>query len=269
MRTETTTTSVDANRHRLLEGVLLRLARRPDAGAFILRGGMLLRHWFGPARRMAEDLDLVAALPITGEEAARRFLPALANQAVEDGAAFDTDRTRYEGIWLTTGSPGVRVFASGAAGGDEIDFHVDITLGPPPRPAPVFAAIPTACGQTARVWACRPEAVCGHKMQALWHRGLSGWRPKDLHDLRLLLTRVPMDAADLRGAIAAYLADVGGTREDARALFGPASWWGMKLASARWLDFAKSSRGQGVPRDLAAVVAEVAGRLAPILEGLP
>jgi hypothetical protein len=41
----------------------------------------------------------------------------------------------------------------------------------------------------------------------------------------------------------------------------------MKRSSARWLDFVKSSRGRGVPRDLAAVVAEVAGRLAPILEG--
>ena len=80
---------------------------------------------------------------------------------------------------------------------------------------------------------------------------------------------MPMDGAALRGAIAAYLADVGATGEDARALFGASSWWGMKLSSARWLDFVKASRGQDVPRDLAGVVAKVAGRLAPILEGSP
>jgi hypothetical protein len=40
----TQATSLDAIRHRLLEGILLRLARRPDAGAFVLRGGMLMRH---------------------------------------------------------------------------------------------------------------------------------------------------------------------------------------------------------------------------------
>jgi hypothetical protein len=62
---------------------------------------------------------------------------------------------------------------------------------------------------------------------------------------------------------------VGATIDDARALFGPESWWGMKMASARWLDFVKASPGQAVPRDLAAVVAAVAGRLAPILEVLP
>jgi hypothetical protein len=95
------------------------------------------------------------------------------------------------------------------------------------------------------------------------------WRPKDLNDLRLLLTRVPTDDAELRRAIAAYLADLGGAGDDARAVFGPSSWWGMKRSSARWLDFVKSSRGQDAPRDVAAVVAEVAARLAPILEGLP
>jgi hypothetical protein len=216
-----------------------------------------------------EDIDLVATFPFDVEEAARRFLPVLADGAVADGVVFDAERTRFEGIWLSTGSPGVRVFASGTAGGVEEDFNVDLTFGPFPRPAPVFGEIPTASGEAARVWMCRPEAVVGHKMQALWHRGLAGWRPKDLDDLRLLLARMPMDDADLRGAIAAYLADAGGTGDDARAIFGPESWWGMKLSSARWLDFVKSSRGRGAPRELAEVVAEVAGRLAPILEGIP
>jgi hypothetical protein len=193
----------------------------------------------------------------------------LADGAVADGVGFDTERTRFEVIFLDTGSPGVRAFASGTVGGAEADFHVDITFGPPPRPAPAVVTISAACGEAARLWACRPEAIAGQKVQALWHLKTLCWRPKDLNDLRLLLARVPMQPAELRGAIAAYLADLGGTLDDARALFGPESWWGMKLSSARWLDFVKSSRGQDVPRDLAAVVAEVAGRLAPVLEGLP
>src|SRR3954471_3705783 len=110
MRTEAT--SLDATRHRLLEGVLLRLARRPDAAEFIVRGGMLMRHWFRPVPRPAEDLDLVATFPVAVEEGARRFLPVLADRAVADGVAFDTERVHAEGIWLATGSPGVRVFAS-------------------------------------------------------------------------------------------------------------------------------------------------------------
>jgi hypothetical protein len=266
---KTQATSPDEVRHRLLEGVLLRLARRPDAGEFILRGGLLMRHWFRPIPRPAGDLDLVATFPFAVEEAARRILPVLSDTAVADGVAFEAERVHVEGIWVDTGTPGVRALVSGVADGTEVDFHVDITFGPHPRPAPVFGALPTACGEAARVWMCRPEAVAGHKMQALWHRGMLGWRPKDLNDLRLLLLHVPTDAADLRGAITAYLADVGGTGDDARALFGPSAWWGMKLSSARWLDFVKASPGQGVPRDLAAVAAEIADRLAPVLESMP
>lgn len=248
-----------ATRHRLLEGVLLRLSRRPDPGEFVVRGGMLLRHWFRPVPRPAGDLDLVANFPFTVEEAARRIVPVFA-EAADDGVAFDTERLRVEGIWLETGTPGARVFASGVADGVEDDFNVDVTSGPFPRPAPVFTTI-----GPARVWACRPETIVGQKVQALRHLGVLGWRPKDLDDLRLLLDRVPTTAADLRAAVAAYMADVGGTVDDAVALFGPASWWGMKLSSARWLDYADARAG--VPRELTAVAAAVAARLLPVLEG--
>jgi hypothetical protein len=266
MKTEAT--CLDAIRHRLLEGVLLRLARRPDVQAFVLRGGLLMRHWFRPLPRLVEDLDLIASFPFDVEETARRFLPLLADEGVDDGVRFDCGRARAEGIWLNMDSPGVRLFASGSARGVEIEFHIDVTFGPPPRPAPIFAALPTEHGAEVRVWMCRPEAVVGHKMQALWHRGMQGWRQKDLNDLRLLLA-LPMNGAELRGAIAAYLADVGGTLDDAKALFAPSSWWGMKLSSARWLDFVRSPPGRDAPRDLAAVISEIAGRLAPILEVAP
>ena len=59
-------------------------------------------------------------------------------------------RGEMERIWLETGTPGVRVFVTGTVGGAEIDFSVDITFGPPPRPDPVFGAIPTASGGWSR-----------------------------------------------------------------------------------------------------------------------
>ena len=263
---KTQATSLDATRHRLLEGVLLRLARLPDAGGLVLRGGMLMRHWFRPTPRRALDLDLVAPSPLTVEDA-RRYLPLFADDGVEDGVAFDVARLHVEAIWRPTDNPGVRVHATGVVSDIRVDIQVDVTGGPPPRPAPVFGELPTACGQPARVWTCRPESVVGQKLQALWQLGMHHWRPKDLDDLRLLLRRMPMDPAAVREAVAALFADLGGTGADARALFA-SSWWGMKMTSARWLDFV-AARGRGAPPRLAEVVAEVAGRLAPILEGLP
>ncbi len=110
----------------------------------------------------------------------------------------------------------------------------------------------------------------GRKLHALMHMGKLHWRPKDLNDLRLLLDRVPMNVAELPEAIAASFTSRGDSpTADARSLFGRDSWWTMKTSSARWQDFVKESKGQDVPPNLARVVAEVAERLAPILERLP
>ncbi len=258
----------DAIRHRLLEGALLRLARLPDPDGFVLRGGMLMRLWFHPLPRIAGDLDLVATFPFDVAETGRRFLPILSDSGVDDGVTFDPERTRVEGIWLSSPCPGVRMYACGEYAGEEEDFSVDVTFGEPLIPAPRLLDYPAA-GGTARLWMCRPETITGRKLHALRHMGMMHWRPKDLNDLRLLLGRVPMEEAELPGAIAASFASRGDTGDHARALFGPRAWWGMKASSARWRDFARSARGLGAPQDLAAVVAEVSGRLAPILERLP
>src|SRR5215211_1777830 len=98
MRSEAT--SPDDVRHRLLEGVLLRLARRPDAGELVLRGGLLLRHWFRPLPRPAEDLDLVATFPFDVAEASRRLLAVFADNSADDGVSYDPEGVRAEGIWL-------------------------------------------------------------------------------------------------------------------------------------------------------------------------
>jgi hypothetical protein len=264
-----TAISHDVTRHRLLEGALLRMARLPEADGFVLRGGMLMRHWFRPLPRPVGDLDLVATFPFGVDEVSRRFLPILADTGVADGVLFDPERSRVEGIWLHTESPGVRVFAGGEADGEEGEFSVDITFTTPLVPAPTFGELPTTRGGPARVWMSRPESVTAQKLQALRYMGMLHWRPKDLNDLRLLLARVPMDEPELLSAIAASFAFRGFTSDDARGLFAPSSWWGMKMSSARWLDFVKAARGLDVPRALTAVVAEVAGRLAPILERLP
>jgi hypothetical protein len=262
--------SVDVTHHRLLEGVLLRLARLPDADRFILRGGMLMRLWFRPVARRAADLDLVATFAFDVEETARRFVPVLADRSVDDGVRFNAKRFRVEGIWQNTDFPGVRLFACGEVDGVEDEFSVDVTFGEPLLPAPELRDYPMLDRKlTARLWMCRPETIIGRKLHALMHMGMLHWRPKDLNDLRLLLGRVPMNVAELPGAIAASFTSRGDTTARARSIFGRNSWWTMKMSSARWQDFVRESKGREVPRNLRDVVAEVAGRLRPILERLP
>ncbi|MGE3809208.1 MAG: nucleotidyl transferase AbiEii/AbiGii toxin family protein [Gemmataceae bacterium] len=260
--------SAQAIRHRLLEGILLRLAGRADAQDLILRGGMLMRAWFRPVPRPAGDLDLVATYPFSVEETARRFLPLLAVRDVDDGIIFDTARHRVQGIWLNTPFPGVRIFAAGRVAGCADEFSVDVTFGEPLIPAPELGEYAMARAPAARLWMCRPETIVGRKLHALRHMGLLDWRPKDLNDLRLLLTRVPMRSADLPAAIAASFTSRGDKAVDARAVFGPDSWWGMKTSRVRWQDFVRAAGGPETPANLEQVVAAVSALLGPALEAL-
>jgi hypothetical protein len=231
---------------------------------------MLMRLWFRPLARPAADLDLVSTGSFSVKETARQLAPLLADRSIDDGVKFDAERFRVEGIWLNTDFPGVRLFASGEVEGVEDEFRVDVTFGEPLVPKPEQGDYPTlGCGRTARLWMCRPETITGRKLHALMHMGMLHWRPKDLNDLRLLLSRVPMSHAELPQAIAASFTSRGNTTADARALFGRDSWWTMKMARARWQDFVRDSGEQEVPGNLARVVAEVAERLEPILERLP
>lgn len=262
--------AADDTRHRLLDGFLLRLARLPDAELLILRGGMLLRHWFRPLYRPAADLDLVAAFPFSVEATTKRFAPVLADRSFDDGVTFDDERYRVEAIWTNTDYPGVRMFASGVVDGVEDEFNVDVTFGEPLIPNPVLGEYPIQDGKRmVQLWMCRPETITGRKLHALMDMGMLHWRPKDLNDLRLLLGRVPMNPADLPAAIALSFTSRGSTTAEARTFLVRGSWWTRKMSTARWQDFVKESRGQEVPRNLAQVVAEVTERLGPILEQLP
>jgi hypothetical protein len=261
--------TIDGVRHRLLEGVLLRMARLPHAESFILRGGMLLRHWFRPVPRPVADLDLVATFPFDIEETRRRFTPLLADRGVEDGVTLDAKRFRVEGIWQNTDFPGVRIHAAGKVGRAETEFHVDVTFGEPLDPPPTIGDYPMeGCSQTARLRMCRPETIVGRKLHALFHMGLMHWRAKDLNDLRLLTSRVSLDPEALPAAIATSFTSRGDAPGDARTFFAR-EWWALKRSAARWHEFVMTAHDPAVPTNLAQVVADVATRLGPTLERLP
>ncbi|MGF1579769.1 MAG: nucleotidyl transferase AbiEii/AbiGii toxin family protein [Gemmataceae bacterium] len=256
--------------HRLLEGILLRLARLPEAHQFILRGGMLMRLWFRPLLRLANDVDVVATFPFSVDETARRFVPLLSDRGFDDGVILDHERFRAEGIWLHTNFPGVRLFGAGEVDGIEEEFSVDVTFGEPLVPEPELGEYPMlGCGLTASLWMCRPETILGRKLHALLQMGRRHWRPKDINDIRLLLRHMPMNLDDLTAAIEVSFTSRGDTIDDARSLFRQHSWWTTKTSAARWHDFVRTSNDQEVPPDLLGVVANISERLDPILEQLP
>lgn len=252
-------------RHRLLEGALLRLARLPEAGGLVLRGGLLLRHWFRPLVRPAQDLDLVADRPLVLGDAAN-WLPLFADGRVDDGVRFDPTRVRVEAIWEQTVHRGLRLQAWGQFGDHEGIVQIDITGGPAPSPPAEWGMLPTASGQLAHLRMCRTDHVLGQKIQAIWHMGEERWRPKDLYDLYLLLEHTSIDVAVLHETLGSLMAEIDASMTEARGVLGPGLWWQTKSAAARWSDFANTGWGRTAPPELSNLLESVRPRLALLLE---
>jgi hypothetical protein len=244
-------------RQHLLEAVLRRVGRVQDCAGLVLRGGLLTRAWVAPWPRPTRDLDFVGDFPFGVEETAQRFRPALV-EAVEDGVCIDPDRLTAQGIWTDTEFPGVRLSLWLGLGQPDQPLSIDVGFGDPLIPEPVWLEYPSLLAEPpARVQACRPETQAGWKLHGLAEMG-PGWRPKDLADLFLIVTRVPLEADALPPAIEAAFVSRGYRVEDAVRLFqGP--HWPTKTARVRW----DAHRGR-LP-ELPQVVAEVRRRLAPAL----
>lgn len=263
--------TADGVRLRLLEGILLRLARSRHADLFVLRGGMLLRHWFRPFTRYPSDVDLVCTAPFDIKATAARLLSLLANDAVADGIEFDAERYRIQGIWLNTNFPGVRMFATGTFENQVRQFTVDVSFAEPLVPSPRLCEYALsehfADQQPIRLWMCRPETIIGRKLHAIWDMGITQWRPKDLSDIRFILKSQPTEPDALAAAIATSFTSRGDKASDAKRVFADDAWWQLKTTSARWHDFLCKTKVP-VPEELQLVVDEVAGQLQPILEQL-
>lgn len=251
-------------RHRLLEGFVLRLGRRPDADAFALRGGMLVRQWFPDARRPALDLDLVCRLPFREGDLRERVMAVLAERGVADGVAFRPDRVRFRTLWAGTPAPGLRLTALGTVDGEAAELRVDVTCGLDPQPGPERGLFRAERGSVA-VWTSRPEAIAARKLQVIAGLGRERWRPKDLNDVRMLLGRFSLAPRALGESLEAALEGCDGSIAELREAFGRAAWWRGPLAAGRWLRFLHEADGIDAPEDLAAAVAEVRARLAPVL----
>ncbi|MEZ4236956.1 MAG: nucleotidyl transferase AbiEii/AbiGii toxin family protein [Myxococcota bacterium] len=230
-------------RHRLLEGFLLRLAREPDADAFVLRGGLRVRQL---ARRTARDADLVCRLPYDVPDVRARLERTLSRDA-GDGAWFDAATLHLAPVWV--GHPALRLHAAGAADGAPGPIAVDLVFGMPLWPPPEPATLRAERG-AATLWMSRPEALIGRKLQVIASRGRLRWRPKDLADIDALLPHA--DPRALGPAVEAAFDGAERVSEVRHAFVRP-SWWAP--GRARWR--------AATPLD--AVVARVGRALAPVL----
>lgn len=220
-------------RHRLLGGFVRRIAEGDDADAFVLRGGMLVRHWFPESRRPTRDVDLVCRLPYDLRAMRALFARTLRRDAA-DGVVFEADRFRVDPIQTATPHPGMRLFAVGRAGGDFGEISIDTTFDMPIWPDAVRGRLRLGAAGEVPLWLCPPEMLVGRKLQVLAELGPHRWRPKDLSDVWMIL-RGSMKRGFLAEAIARAFA--GHDHAPFEDLLDRA-FWTDRAADVRWSRFA-------------------------------
>jgi hypothetical protein len=238
-------TSLQALRHHLMGGVIERLAR--TSTAFVLRGGYLTRAWIDPLPRPTQDLDFVGDFAFDIADTVARFGTALACR-LDDGIVIESRGAR--GIWLDTGFPGVHVeLAIGIERADQ-QLGIDIGFGDP--------LVPPSATWPNGMRVVRPETQLAWKLHGLVEMR-EQWRPKDLADIWLIATRVPLDLAALPAAIEAAFASRGFSTALAKAALADPRW-DTKTARVRWA----SHRGLV----LADVLADIRERISAALEAV-
>ncbi|MBX2799930.1 MAG: nucleotidyl transferase AbiEii/AbiGii toxin family protein [Myxococcales bacterium] len=247
-------------RHRMLEGLLWRVAQHPDAEAFVLRGGLLVRRWFSELDRPALDVDLVCDLPYDAAAMRQRVAEILSVRAT-DGVRFHVPGFRLDATWAHTEIPGFKLKVAGWVDGRPTDVTADLTFRLPVWPAPVRTSW-EGPGGAASLRTCQPQTLIGRKLQVVAELGRRYWRPKDLNDARLLLRRFELSRAVLDRSLQAAFEGYAETLAEVREAFSRDGWWHTPQAEARWEMYLEECHpSYDAPDDLDAAVGEVRQRM--------
>lgn len=226
-------------------GVVHRLARTAHGRDFVLRGGLLTSMWLpDPRMRPTRDLDFVGEFPFSIDDTRARFTPALSEQ-LDDNVVIAPE-LRATGIWLETEWPGVRLDLRLGYGAIDQALSIDVGFGDP--------LIPPAVEHDG-IRCVRPELQLAWKLHALAEL-TTGWRPKDVADLDLVIRHVPLADEELRAAIIVAFESRHFTRQAAVEVLR-ADHWRTKTSRLRW----------GKP-DLAETLVRIRARLDPVLDTL-
>jgi hypothetical protein len=212
-------------RHPRLEPVLAALAAHPVRDRVRLRGGVVTAALVHPAPRVPDDVDLLAV---------GAPLDAVADEVADALASLGP--VAREPLWPGTAFPGVRFVVGGV--------QVDLGFGDPVAGTVRLHGLLAADRVTHVAW----------KLHGLWERE-GAWRPKDLHDLWLLL-QAPVDPDALRAAIVAAFHLAGTRRCRSRAGCSTAGWGRSPDSRRSWRRHLADHPERPTPSREPAVVAE-------------
>lgn len=221
-----------------LSRVLALVAAHPVRDRVRLRGGVVTAALIHPVPREPDDVDLLVVEGPGLDDVVSELVDALA----------PLGEATVEPLWPTSAFPGRRLRVGGV--------QVDVGIGDP-----VAGTFPLH-----GLLAVDRATLIGWKLHGLWERE-DGWRPKDLHDLWLLLAQpVPDDA--LRASVTAAFASRDAPLALARRLLDGRMGRSPDSRKSWRRHLADHPERPSPSTEVAAVVDRVADALRPVLAPL-
>ena len=169
-----------------LERLLYRLSISKYKDGFVLKGAMLLRHWFDDPHRPTRDLDLLG-FGKSDPQLTLGFFKNICSIKADDGVIFNVDSLVVDTVRDDSDYSGLRLKCYAAIDGARIRIVIDIGYGDATEPGLDEIELLTLLDQPAPKLRAYPlEAVIAEKFQAMVYLGLADTRLKDFYDIWLL-----------------------------------------------------------------------------------
>jgi hypothetical protein len=259
----------DPIRHRVLVGVLRRVARTRARETLVLRGGLLARLWSLPAHRPADDVDFLATFAFDRERTVsmlREALTSSSNSAdrIEDGVTFLSEQFHDQVIWEETHSPGVRVIVPARCEYYAFEVQIDVGFGDVLEPPAIEFDYPAPDSDLpVRLLATPVELGIAWKLHGLFEFGRGRWRAKDLWDLYLWGHHATVDRAQLMRAVRVAFESRGLALTETQRLFQ--NDFGLSRGARRkWSTFRRRRHDPSIPEEHLPVVQWVADYFRPL-----
>ncbi len=189
-----------------LERLLYRLSKSAHREKFVLKGAMLMRHWFDDPHRPTRDLDLLGFGDSDPELTLKIFHEVCAIKA-DDAVTFDIDGLVVDRVRDDSGYSGLRLKTYATVDGARVRVVIDIGYGDATEPGLNEIELPVLLDQPAPNLRAYPyETVIAEKFQAMVTLGLANSRLKDFYDIWILAQTYVFKDDRLARAIAATFA---------------------------------------------------------------
>lgn len=250
-----------------VERFLYRLSRSPFADRFVLKGALLMLVWLGETVRPTRDADLLGFGEITQQSLAQILADVCRLEVEPDGLEFLPSSIRVSAIRAEDPYGGLRATLEARLGKARLRVQVDVGIGDAVSPDPVWLDYPVLLDfPKPRLRAYRPETAIAEKLHAMVMLGEANSRMRDFFDIHALARHERFEGDVLSRALCATFERRRTPIPEALPLALTPGFAGIREKQVQWRGFLQRNRVLVAPPELAAVVAEIAAFLEPVIE---